>query len=142
MQLKIYGELRNQIQSYNLTAINPLELSPLVDGNFTISASSQASLAGSNISIGSETFPTISGPTSVTPSDPTVFEEGTFTINVADNETYNLSILGENITYTSGTGATASSIYTGIISEINANPNLVNLVDVKPLAGSDLKYHK
>ena len=31
---QIYGELRNQIQSYNLTAINPLELSPLVDGNF------------------------------------------------------------------------------------------------------------
>ncbi|WP_052502621.1 flagellar hook-basal body complex protein [Halarcobacter anaerophilus] len=134
---QIYNDIKTQINTYNLTATDKLKITPLNDGNFSIyTEDKEVSLEGSTISINGENLPV--NPTGVqTPANLTVLEEGMFTITPADNTTYSLDILGETITYNSGTGATSTSIYNGIVSAINLNSNINNLVDIGSLSGND-----
>ncbi|MDD3008743.1 MAG: flagellar hook-basal body complex protein [Arcobacter sp.] len=136
---EIYNNLKSQINTYNSTAPekDKIEISSLKDGNFSIYSNNEGtSFNNSSILINGESIPAI--PTA-TPNaaTPTVLADGTFTINPADYTIYTIDVLGKTISYTSGVGATASSIYNGLVDRINNEVDISNLVNIGALGGNN-----
>ncbi|MGE0050065.1 MAG: flagellar hook-basal body complex protein [Arcobacter sp.] len=136
---EIYNDLKSQINTYNSTAPekDKIEISSLKDGNFSIySKNEDTSFKNSLILINGESIPAnpVATPNVATP---TVLADGTFTINPVDNTTYTIDVLGKTISYTSGVGATASSIYNGLVDQINNDVDISSLVNIGALGGNN-----
>ncbi|MDY3199361.1 MAG: flagellar hook-basal body complex protein [Arcobacter sp.] len=135
---QIYNEIKNQIDIYNATATNKLKLGSLYDGFFRIYPEDTAvSLNGSSVSITAETLPPNPTVGASISNVPTIMEKGTITIGaVTANTPYSFNILGENITYTSGSTTDIDQIRNGLINAINSNINLAGKVSVTGLGST------
>ncbi len=139
-QAQIYGNIKTKIDTYNLNPLNTdkLGITPLNStGRFSVYTIDQnVSFAGSTVGISGEVLPSTPLLTASANTD-TTLAESTIGIIPADNTTYSFDILGETVSYTSGTGATSTSIYNGLISSINTKINLSGLISVGTLSGNN-----